>query len=191
MFESRSASYRRSRSVSPRRSRSVSPRRSRSDLDQDPDLDPDLLHGLEAGLGLMADQSLAHRLRAAHHQEALSEVQVLKEWIKVMKNCMIKHFDTDHSKGLATMLDCEQKTVDEPTVQILKVLFCCSILWPLGLVLAVPGSSLGLTMAIGVPVGAATCHASGIFTPKQNPMPRVRSWTECESFAQTRQQQRR
>ncbi|RMC07803.1 hypothetical protein DUI87_15272 [Hirundo rustica rustica] len=47
---SRSASYRRSRSMSPR-------------LDQDPDLDPDLLHGPEAGLGLMADQSLARQLR--------------------------------------------------------------------------------------------------------------------------------
>ncbi|KAK2531837.1 hypothetical protein Q9233_005497 [Columba guinea] len=54
------------------------------DLDQDPDLDPDLLHGPEAGLGLMADQNLAHRLRVVHHQEALKEVQVLKEWIEVM-----------------------------------------------------------------------------------------------------------
>ncbi|OPJ58739.1 hypothetical protein AV530_000501 [Patagioenas fasciata monilis] len=66
------------------------------DLDQDPDLDPDLLHGPEAGLGLMADQNLAHRLRVGqspdhhlqrevvHHQEALKEVQVLKEWIEVM-----------------------------------------------------------------------------------------------------------
>lgn len=66
-------------------------------LDQDPDLDPDLLHGPEAGLGLMADQNLARRLRVGqspdHHlqrevvhlQEALKEVEVLKEWIKVMK----------------------------------------------------------------------------------------------------------
>lgn len=33
--------------------------------------------------------------------------------------------------------------MDESTVQVLKVLFCCSILWPLYLVLAVPGSLLG------------------------------------------------
>ncbi|KQK80651.1 hypothetical protein AAES_217603 [Amazona aestiva] len=72
---SRSASYRRSRSVSPR-------------LDQDLDLDPDLLHGPEAGLGPMADQNLAHRLRVVHHQEALKEVQVLKEWIKVKVNLL-------------------------------------------------------------------------------------------------------
>ncbi|KAJ7421851.1 hypothetical protein WISP_40824 [Willisornis vidua] len=54
-------------------------------LDRDPDLDRDLLRGPEAGLGLMADQNLAHQLRAVHHQEAHKEVQVLKEWIKVMK----------------------------------------------------------------------------------------------------------
>ncbi|PKU41930.1 hypothetical protein llap_7768 [Limosa lapponica baueri] len=54
-------------------------------LDRDRDPDPDLLRGPEAGLGPMADQNLARRLRVVHHQEALKEVQVLKEWIKVMK----------------------------------------------------------------------------------------------------------
>ncbi|ETE67031.1 Serine/arginine-rich splicing factor 7 [Ophiophagus hannah] len=96
---SRSISARRSRSLSPRRSRSISPRRSRSGslkrssvlnytipqiayneselpgLDQDPGRGRGPFHGPEA---------------VVRHQEALEEVSVLKEWIRMAKNVLGK-----------------------------------------------------------------------------------------------------